>query len=121
MEHLPKVLSPPESEAMLDRARAHAVAHGFGWGVPERRADGAFLGNAGLLRPSFQAPFTPCVEVGWRLSADAWGHGYATEAARAALRHGFEVLTPRLEEIVAFTVPANLPSRRGRGPAGGVT
>ena len=112
MEHFPKVFSFADSEAMLGRARAHWAANGFGWWVVERRTDGAFVGIAGLLRPSFEAHFTPCVEVGWRLSADAWGHGYATEAARAALRHGFERLTPRLEEIVAFTVPGNLASRR---------
>ncbi len=67
--------------------------------------DGAFLGVTGLSRPSFEAPFTPAVEVGWRFAREAWGHGYATEAAKAAVEFGFETLG--LREIVSFTVPAN--------------
>lgn len=78
----------------------------------EKKDGGTFLGIAGLLRPSFEAHFTPCVEVGWRLAVDAWGRGYATEAAQACLDHGFEALSPRLEEIFAFTVPGNARSRR---------
>jgi ribosomal-protein-alanine N-acetyltransferase len=76
----------------------------------ERVADGVLLGFTGLARPSFEAPFTPAVEIGWRLAAHAWGQGYATEAARAALAFGFA--TVGLEEIVSFTVPANERSRR---------
>lgn len=75
----------------------------------ERRADGEFLGFVGLAAPSFAAPFTPCVEVGWRLAPEAWGHGYATEGAREAVRFGFERLG--LAQIVSFTVPANVRSR----------
>ncbi|HET9520851.1 MAG TPA: GNAT family N-acetyltransferase, partial [Candidatus Limnocylindrales bacterium] len=56
-----------------------------------------------------EAPFTPAVEVGWRFDPEAWGHGYATEAARAAVGFGFEALG--LDEIVSFTVPANVRSR----------
>lgn len=69
-----------------------------------------FAGFVGLSVPNFQAPFTPCVEIGWRLAADYWGRGYATEGARAALEFGFETL--KLEEIVSFTVPGNVRSRR---------
>lgn len=75
----------------------------------ERRADGEFLGFVGLAVPSFAAPFTPCIEVGWRLAPEAWGHGYATEGAREAVRFGFERLG--LAQIVSFTVPANVRSR----------
>jgi RimJ/RimL family protein N-acetyltransferase len=70
----------------------------------------SFIGYAGLSRPGFAAHFTPCVEVGWRLAAAHWNHGYATEAARAALRFGFEQAS--LAEIVSFTVPANTRSLR---------
>ena len=73
------------------------------------KGDGAFAGVTGLAVPRFEAPFTPCVEIGWRLAPAHWGQGYATEAARAALAFGFK--TAGLEEIVSFTVPANLPSR----------
>jgi len=74
-----------------------------------RVADTAtFIGFVGLSAAVFDAPFMPCVEVGWRLRRDAWGHGYATEAAGAALAHGFQTLG--LDEIVSFTTVANEPS-----------
>ena len=63
----------------------------------------------GLAAPSFDAAFTPCVEVGWRLDPAAWGFGYATEAARAALAFGFSELG--LGEIVSFTTVTNARSR----------
>ena len=74
------------------------------------RGVAAFAGFVGLAIPRFEAHFTPCVEIGWRLAAEYWNHGYATEAARAVLRFGFDTL--QLDEIVAFTVPDNLASRR---------
>ncbi|MES1239233.1 MAG: GNAT family N-acetyltransferase, partial [Chloroflexota bacterium] len=79
--------------------------NGFGLWVVEAAGDGTFLGFTGLTRPRFDAPFMPAVEVGWRFARHTWGKGYATEAARAALGFGFEVLG--LEEIVSFTSPAN--------------
>lgn len=69
-----------------------------------------FAGFVGLLIPSFDAPFTPCVEVGWRLAYEHWGRGYATEGARAVADFG--VRQPGRDEIVSFTVPANARSRR---------
>jgi RimJ/RimL family protein N-acetyltransferase len=82
-----------------------------GWGLwaLEERASGRFLGFTGLAVPRFTAHFTPAVEVGWRLARSAWGHGYASEAARAAVAVGFTELA--LEQIVSFTVPANARSR----------
>jgi len=68
-----------------------------------------FIGFTGLHFAQFDAHFTPCVEVGWRLAFDYWGHGYATEAARLALGHGFGTLA--LPEIVSFTSTANHRSR----------
>jgi RimJ/RimL family protein N-acetyltransferase len=97
------------SDTLIDRIVGHWADDGHGLWAVERLEDGAFLGFIGLATPSFETAFTPCVEVGWRLTPAAWGHGYATEGARAALRFGFEDLD--LEEIVSFTVPANLKSR----------
>src|SRR5262249_22445354 len=74
------------------------------------RAGGDFIGFTGLSRPTFQAHFTPCVEIGWRLARGWWNKGYATEAARECVRFAFGTLG--LAEIVAFAVPAHLPSRR---------
>lgn len=110
MRHFPAPLDAAASDAMLERMAAHWTEHGFGLWAVERRSDRVFLGFTGLSRPSFEAHFTPAVEVGWRLARSAWGHGFATEAAEAALRYGFE--TVGLEEIVSFTVPANERSRR---------
>jgi RimJ/RimL family protein N-acetyltransferase len=110
MEFFPAVLSREESDALVDRAEAHFRGHGFGPCAAELRGDGAFIGFIGLSIPAFEAHFTPCVEVGWRLAVDYWGRGLATEGARAAVRYGFETLG--FEEIVSFTVPANVRSRR---------
>lgn len=109
MEHFPKPMTRAESDAMIDRAEAVWADGGPCWWALETR-DGEFLGFTGLYRPSFTAHFTPCVEVGWRLAKSAWGYGYATEAARAAMNWGFRNLGS--DEIVSFTVPQNQRSRR---------
>lgn len=109
MAHFPTTLSRATSDMLVEATMDGWAANGFGLWVVERLDDGAFLGFTGLARPSFEAHFMPAVEVGWRLARNAWGHGYATEAARAALAFGFD--TVRLQEIVSFTVPANLRSR----------
>ncbi len=110
LEHFPATLSRQESDAAVDRITAHFDAHGFGLWAVEIPGVTPFAGFIGLCRPRFEAHFTPCVEVGWRLAAEHWGHGYATEGAWAALTFGFETLG--LDEIVSYTVPANLRSRR---------
>jgi RimJ/RimL family protein N-acetyltransferase len=99
-----------ESDAMAGRIAAHFERHGFGLWAVEIPGVAPFIGFVGLAVPPFEAHFTPCVEVGWRLARDAWGHGYATEGAHAALAHGFGALG--LAEIVSMTVPANARSRR---------
>ena len=98
------------SHAMQDRFAGSWAENGYGLWAVERLDDGRFIGFTGLSAPTFDAHFIPAVEVGWRLAADAWGHGFATEAARAALEFGFHSVG--LEEIVSFTVPANQRSRR---------
>ena len=116
MEFFPKVLTRAESDAVAGRIRDHFVRHGFGLWAVEVRGAADFVGFVGLAVPSFDAHFTPCVEIGWRLAREHWGHGYATEAASAALAFGFG--DRAFEEIVAFTVPANVPSRRVMGRLG---
>lgn len=102
-------MSRADSDALADRIEAGFEANGFGLWAIERTATGEFVGFTGLSRPRFEAHFTPAVEVGWRLARSAWGHGYATEAARAALEYGFG--PARLDEIVSFTTNANARSR----------
>jgi ribosomal-protein-alanine N-acetyltransferase len=97
-------------EAWVARARAHWDEHGFGQWVVELPGTASFIGVVGLGVVSYEAPFTPAVEVAWRLARAYWGLGYATEAAKAALDYGFDELA--LDEIVALTVPANQRSRR---------
>ncbi|MFT3769573.1 MAG: GNAT family N-acetyltransferase [Minicystis sp.] len=109
-EHLPGPLSRAQSDALVERIEAHFEQRGFGLWAVEIEGFTPCAGFVGLSVPRFEARFTPCVEVGWRLGAEHWGHGYATEAARAAVAFGFETLG--LAEIVSFTVPANLRSRR---------
>jgi len=108
MRYFPRRLSRQESDGFIDRIEARFEAQGNGQWAVERREDGLFLGYTGLSPATFEAPFTPCIEVGWRFARSAWGHGYATEAGRAALRFGFEVLD--LERILSWTSTLNLPS-----------
>src|SRR4051794_17605328 len=88
MEHFPALLTRAESDAAVDRYRAHFAREGFGlWALETETA--AFIGFAGLSRPAFRPDV---VEIGWRLARPYWGHGLATEAAIAVARWGFDVL-----------------------------
>lgn len=107
---LPSTLTRGESDAFLDQIEAHFEKHGFGLWAVEVVGGESLIGYVGLSVPRFTAHFTPCVEIGWRLAADHWKQGYATEAAESVLAHGFGALG--LREIVSFTVPDNWPSRR---------
>ena len=109
MEHFPAPLSPEESSAWIDRVGADLERRGWGLWALEELATGRFLGFTGLNVPRFDAHFTPAVEIGWRLRRDAWGHGYASEAARGALAVAFEDLG--LEELVSFTAVPNVRSQ----------
>lgn len=109
MAHFPAPLDRAASDATVARIRAHFDRHGFGLWAVEVPGAAAFIGFVGLSTAAFEARFTPCVEVGWRLARDHWGRGYATEAARASLRFGFERLG--LDEVVSFTAEANARSR----------
>lgn len=110
MEFMPGILSVQESNMLADRIEAHFQQHGFGLYAAELRSSGSFIGFVGLSVPSFQAAFTPCVEIGWRLAAAYWKQGLATEGAREIARYGFEILG--VPELVSFTVPANTRSIR---------
>jgi len=110
MEFFPATLSRDESDAGVDRIEEHFRKHRFGLCAVELIESGTFIGYIGLMIPGFQAAFTPCVEVGWRLSAAHWGSGLATEGAAAMVKCAFESVG--LNELVSFTVPANIRSRR---------
>ena len=110
MRYFPAPLSSAESDALADAIRSHIDRLGWGLWAVEVTGVMPFAGYIGLARPRFESHFTPCVEIGWRLSRDAWGHGYAIEGALAALSFGFTELG--LDEIVSFTTDANQRSRR---------
>jgi RimJ/RimL family protein N-acetyltransferase len=105
MEYFPSLLTREESDAAADRVEASIDQDGFGFWAVEIPGEAPFAGFIGLNKPRFEAHFTPCVEIGWRLARGFWGRGYATEGAAAALEFGFTQLG--LEEIVAFAVPGN--------------
>lgn len=109
MRFFPKTMSRAESDAMVDAMIASMEQNGWGGFALERKADGAFIGLTGIGRPRFEASFTPCFELGWRILKEHEGNGYVTEAARECLRLGFEVIGEA--QLYAFTVPANLPSQ----------
>jgi RimJ/RimL family protein N-acetyltransferase len=98
MEFFPACLSRAESDTLFDRARLCVLA-------AELRETGEFIGFIGLSSPTFEAHFTPCVEIGWRLAAEHWNRGLATEGARA-------VLATASGPIVSFTSVQNVRSRR---------
>lgn len=107
-EFLPSALTPEQSNQMIDRIEAGFDRHGYGLWALEVRETRQFIGWTGLAMQTFEAHFTPAVEVGWRLARSAWGYGYATEAARAALTHGFEMA--ELTEIVSMATVSNIRS-----------
>ncbi|MGC1310272.1 MAG: GNAT family N-acetyltransferase [Phormidesmis sp.] len=109
MKFFPRTLSRPESDALVERMQSEIAQRGWGWWAVEVKDQHRFIGFVGLNVPAADLPFNPCVETGWRLAFDAWGQGYATEAARTAVAFGFETL--ELAEIVAFTPLRNVRSQ----------
>jgi RimJ/RimL family protein N-acetyltransferase len=109
MEFFPSPLTRSESDAMADRCRLLIEERGWGLWAIESKATWEFIGCVGLHKPSVESPFFPCVEVAWRLAFHHWGKGLASEAAKEALRVGFDLLG--LQEIVSFTAVGNLRSR----------
>ena len=110
MKFFPATLSRAETEAMIQTIEEGFRREGFGLWAAELKETRSFVGFLGLNVPAYPLPFSPCVELGWRLAFDNWGNGYAQEGARAALTFGFE--TVGIKEIVSFTTRNNLRSRR---------
>jgi ribosomal-protein-alanine N-acetyltransferase len=109
MRWLSSTLTRAESDALAARIRAELAERGFGCWAVEVPGEASFVGFVGLSVPRFEAAFTPCVEAGWRLARPWWGRGIASEAARAAIAHGFGAAG--LAEIVSFASAGNEASR----------
>lgn len=105
MEFFPKCLSREQSDQAADRIQSFISKHGWGFWAVELIGQEKFIGFVGLNIPTAALPFSPCVEIGWRLAKSYWGKGYATEAARASLNCAFSALN--LDEVVSFTPVIN--------------
>ncbi len=110
MEFFPSTYDRARSESSAAAIRRDLESDGYGWWAVEVAGGAVFAGVVALQQVPFQAPFTPALEIGWRLGHDSWGHGYATEGARAALDFAFDVLGR--DEVVALTAVPNLRSQR---------
>lgn len=110
MKYFPNTLTEEESNSMVHRINEHFDKHGFGLWAAELLESNEFIGFIGLSIPGFEADFTPCIEIGWRLSDKFWGEGYAPEGAKACLDYAFNDLG--ISEIVSFTSLFNKPSIR---------
>lgn len=110
MRYFPSVLTDEQSRDIADRCRELINQRGWGFWAVEVKETNEFAGFIGLHVPSAELPFSPCVEVGWRLARDFWGQGFATEGAQAALDFAFVELA--LTEVVAFTALKNKRSER---------
>jgi RimJ/RimL family protein N-acetyltransferase len=110
MEFQPSVLSREQSDRFVDYIETQFLENGFTLYATELQQQQRFIGFIGIHLPRFEAAFTPCVEIGWRLAPDVWGQGLATEGGLAVVRHSFEVLD--LDELVSFTARINTKSQR---------
>lgn len=105
MEFLGPLQTKEEVQSFIKKIQEHQKTHGFSYMAIEHKSTKHFFGLIGLLVPSYPLPFSPCVEIGWRLRYEAWGQGYALESAQELMRWGFE--EKKLAEIVSFTAIIN--------------
>lgn len=109
-EFLPSIGNREKTTQGVHSIINHYQNHGFSLYAVELKSTGEMIGWCGLMIPAFEAHFMPSVEIGWRLASKQWNYGYATEAAKAVLQYAFEKL--ELNEVISFTVPNNIRSRR---------
>ncbi|MFN8345659.1 MAG: GNAT family N-acetyltransferase [Spirosomataceae bacterium] len=110
MEFFPALQTREETLAMAERLKSHIDRTGYGFFAVEELSTGLFIGFIGIGHPRFDSFFTPCLEIGWRLHADFWDRGYASEGATACLHYTFEQLG--FSTVYAFTAKTNLRSKR---------
>lgn len=110
LEFLRGPLTMQQINDFIPAVNQHQEKHGYTLWATELKETGQLIGFVGLNYTDWPAPFTPAVEIGWRLGSQYWQKGYATEAAKASLDYGFKKC--KLQEIVSFTVPANIRSIR---------
>lgn len=109
MTYFPKSLSSKETNAFYKSIFAEIRERGFGLYAVEEKKNKEFIGFIGFHEATFEADFTPCIEIGWRLKKEAWGKGYASEGAAACMEYGFIELGFR--NVYSFTADVNQPSK----------
>lgn len=109
MRYFPGTLSAAASDSMYRAIADEHTRFGYGLYAVELKESASFIGFIGFHRAAFDADFTPCTEIGWRLAKESWGKGYATEGAAACLAHGFNKLG--LQDVYSFTAAINTPSK----------
>lgn len=109
MTHFPKTLSTEETNDFYRSILSEMKECGFGLYAVEEKESKEFIGFIGFHQATFEADFTPCIEIGWRLRKEAWGKGYATEGAAACLEYGFSELN--FTDVFSFTAEINRPSK----------
>ncbi|MEM7361359.1 MAG: GNAT family N-acetyltransferase [Pseudomonadota bacterium] len=105
MAHFPDTLSREQSDDSARRYTEFIAEHGWGFWATELKETGEFIGFIGINSPAIKLPFSPCIEIGWRLAEQYWGHGYATEGALASLEHAFTKVGT--DEVVSMTTTTN--------------
>ena len=110
MKYFPKLLSPEESNGFVDRINSEFEETGFGLYAVEIKETGEFIGYVGFHRFTFNAPFSPGWEIGWRISDKFWNNGYATEAAMACIKYAREKKI--CNKLYSFTAVPNIPSEK---------
>ncbi len=110
MRYFPETRTEQQTRDMVSVVSAGINKTGWGFWAAELKKSGEFIGFVGLNAAPADLPFSPCVEVGWRLHRKYWGNGYATEAGKISLAYAFEQL--ELNEVVSFTTQSNVKSRR---------
>ncbi|WDV44719.1 GNAT family N-acetyltransferase [Clostridiaceae bacterium M8S5] len=110
MQYLPKVLTEEETKNFYNVIKKEFSDKGYGLYAVESKEKREFIGFVGFHIATFHIDFTPCVEIGWRIRREDWGKGYATEAAKACIDYGFEVLG--FKEVYSFTYVINEPSQK---------
>lgn len=110
MKFFPKTLSLDETRGFIERLQEGFKQNGFGAYAVDTLENNAFIGLIGFMKASFEAHFTPCIEIAWRIKKQQWGKGYATEGAARCLEYGFSTL--HLTEVYSFTATLNKPSEK---------
>lgn len=108
MRYFPKALTRDESDSFINKINKQFIEYGYGLWAVEIKSSKTFIGFIGFYTAAFEAYFTPCIEIGWRLDNEFWNRGYATEGAKACLEYGFNQLG--MQEIYSFTAQINKPS-----------